>query len=300
MNIFGLAPVLKYGTAAQKSRFLPPLIAGRERACFGVTEPNTGLDTLRLQSTATLSPSGTHYLLRGSKQWTSTAQHASHILILVRTTPLAACARPSQGLSLFYTPLDRAHVNVAEIAKMGRGAVDTNTLIYDGWPVPVEDRIGEEGRGFAYILHGINAERILLAGEAVGLGFAALRRAALYARERVVFGRAIGQNQGVAHPLADAWVRLEAARLMVYQAARMYDEGCETGEYANSVKYLAGETAFRACEVAIKTMGGMGYAREMHVERYMREVWIPRLAPVSGEMCLNYVAEKVLGLPRSY
>jgi len=300
MNIFGLAPVVKYGTPEQKARFLPPLISGRERSCFAVTEPNTGLDTLRLQSMATRSADGKHYSLSGSKMWTSAAQRAEKILILVRTTQLEKVKSKTQGLTLFYTDLDRKQVDVTEIPKMGRGAVDTNSLYFDGWKVPVEDRIGDEGDGFKQIMHGMNAERILLAGEAVGLGFAAIRKAALYAAERVVFGRPIGQNQGIQHPLADAWIRLEAARLMVYQAARMYDDGYNTGEYANSVKYLAGETAFKACEVSMKAMGGLGYAKDMHVERYLRESFIPRLAPISGEMCLNYVAEKVLGLPKSY
>ncbi|GAB7346652.1 hypothetical protein MBLNU459_g1783t1 [Dothideomycetes sp. NU459] len=241
MNIFGLAPVVKYGTEEQRKRFLVPLIEGRERACFAVTEPNTGLDTLKLQSLATKK--GDHYVLKGSKIWTSTAQVAEKILILVRTTPLEQVQKPSEGLSLFYTDLDRAQVSVTEIPKMGRSAVDTNSLYFDGWAVPERDLIGPEGSGFKQIMHGMNAERILLSGEAIGLGFAALRHAALYAATRVVFGRPIGKNQGIAHPLAASWVRLEAARLMIMQAARMYDEGFATGEYANGVKYLAGETA---------------------------------------------------------
>ncbi|GAB7365126.1 hypothetical protein MBLNU230_g6215t1 [Neophaeotheca triangularis] len=298
MNIFGLAPVVKYGTEEQRERFLVPLIEGRERSCFAVTEPNTGLDTLKLQSQAVRE--GDHYTLKGSKIWTSTAQVAEKILILVRTTPLDQVTKPSQGLTLFYTTLDRSQVSVTEIKKMGRAAVDTNQLHFDGWRVPVADRIGAEGDGFKQIMHGMNAERILLSGEAVGLGYAALRVAARYARERVVFGRPIGMNQGIAHPLARAWCQLESTRLMIMQAAKMWDEGFATGEYANAVKYLAGENAFQACETAVCTMGGMGYAKEYHVERYLREVIIPRLAPVSREMCLNYIAEKVLDLPRSY
>lgn len=239
-------------------------------------------------------------MINGSKTWTSTAQRASKILILVRTAPLSKVTKPSQGLSLFYTPLDRAAVSIAEIPKMGRAAVDTNTLHFSDWRVPAADRIGDEGAGFKHIMHGMNAERILLAGEAIGLGLAALRRAAIYARERVVFGRPIGANQGVQHPLAASWCELEAARLMVNQAARMYDGGCATGEYANAVKYLAAEAAFRACERAVMAHGGMGYAREYHVERYLRECLVPRIAPVSREMCLNYVGERVLGLPKSY
>jgi alkylation response protein AidB-like acyl-CoA dehydrogenase len=260
MNIFGLAPVVKYGNEEQKDRFLKPLIAGKERACFAVTEPNTGLDTLKLQSLATRN--GDHYVLKGSKIWTSTAQVAEKILILVRTTPLEDVKRPSEGLTLFYTDLDRDQVSVTEIKKMGRAAVDTNSLYFDGWKVPAADRIGEEGDGFKLILHGMNAERILLSGEAVGIGYAAIRHAAKYARERVVFGRPIGQNQAIQHPLARAWCQLEATRLMIMQAAKMWDEGFASGEYANAVKYLAGENAFTACETAVCSMGGMGYAKE--------------------------------------
>ncbi|KAK0780254.1 hypothetical protein LTR91_011462 [Friedmanniomyces endolithicus] len=298
MNIFGLAPVVKYGNEEQRKRFLTPLIEGKERACFAVTEPNTGLDTLKLQSLATRD--GDHYSLKGSKIWTSTAQVAEKILILVRTTPLEEVKKPTEGLTLFYTDLDRSQVSVTEIKKMGRAAVDTNSLYFDGWRVPVQDRIGNEGDGFKMIMHGMNAERILLSGEAVGIGYAALRHASNYARERIVFGRPIGKNQAVAHPLAKAWCQLESTRLMIMQAAKMWDEGFATGEYANAVKYLAGENAFTACETAVCSMGGMGYAKEYHVERFLREVIIPRLAPVSREMCLNYIAEKVMDQPRSY
>jgi alkylation response protein AidB-like acyl-CoA dehydrogenase len=260
MNIFGLAPVVKYGSEEQKQRFLPPLIAGDEKACFAVTEPNTGLDTLKLQSLATRD--GSDYVLRGSKIWTSTAQVAEKILILVRTTPLEEVKKPSEGLTLFFTDLDRSQVSVTEIKKMGRAAVDTNSLYFDGWRVPAADRIGAEGDGFKLILHGMNAERILLSGEAVGIGYAALRHATRYAKERVVFGRPIGQNQAIQHPLARAWCQLESTRLMIMQAAKMWDEGFATGEYANAVKYLAGENAFTACETAVCSMGGMGYAKE--------------------------------------
>ncbi|KAK3651401.1 hypothetical protein LTR56_002463 [Elasticomyces elasticus] len=298
MNIFGLAPVVKYGNEEQRKRFLVPLIEGKERACFAVTEPNTGLDTLKLQSLATKE--GDHYSLKGSKIWTSTAQVAEKILILVRTTPLEEVKKPTEGLTLFYTDMDRSQVSVTEIKKMGRAAVDTNSLYFDGWRVPARDRIGEEGDGFKMIMHGMNAERILLSGEAVGIGYAALRHASNYARERIVFGRPIGKNQAVAHPLAKAWCQLESTRLMIMQAAKMWDEGFATGEYANAVKYLAGENAFTACETAVCSMGGMGYAKEYHVERFLREVIIPRLAPISREMCLNYIAEKVMDQPRSY
>ncbi|KAF2485810.1 acyl-CoA dehydrogenase/oxidase [Neohortaea acidophila] len=299
MNIFGLAPVVKYGNEEQKARFLKPLIEGRERACFGVTEPNTGLDTLKLQSLATKQGDGS-YVAKGSKIWTSTAQVAEKILLLVRTTPLAEVKKSTHGLTLFYTDLDRSAVSVTEIDKMGRMGVDTNILGFEGWKIPEKDRIGEEGDGFKLIMHGMNAERILVAGEALGLGYAALRHASRYAKERVVFGRPIGQNQGIQHPLAKSWVGLESARLMVMQAARMWDEGYAAGEYANACKYWAAEMAFTACETAVCSMGGMGYAKEYHVERFLREVIIPRLAPISREMILNYIGEKVLELPRSY
>ena len=298
MNIFGLEPVVKFGTEEQKKRWLVPLIKGDERACFAVTEPNTGLDTLKLQSLA--KRDGDHYILSGSKIWTSTAQTAQKILILVRTTPLDRVSKPTHGLSLFYTDLDRSHVTVTEIPKMGRAAVDTNILFFDGWSVPAADRVGDEGDGFKMIMHGMNAERILVGAEALGLGYAALRRASLYARDRVVFGRPIGQNQGIQHPLADSWMKLEAARLVIYLAARMYDQGFATGEYANAGKYLAAEAAFEACERAVLVHGGMGYAKEYHVERYLREAMIPRIAPVSRELICNYIGERVLGLPKSY
>lgn len=298
MNIFGLEPVAKFGNDEQKERWLPPLIQGREKACFGVTEPNTGLNTLGLQSLARRN--GDHYLLSGQKIWISTAQRAEKILILVRTTPLDQVQKPSQGLSLFYTDLQVPQVEIREIPKMGRAAVDSNTLFFDDWHVPVTDRVGEENEGFRMILHGMNAERILIGAEALGLGFAALRRAAVYAGERHVFNRPIGKNQGVQHPLAESWIKLEAARLMVYQAARLYDEGYAGGEYANSAKFLAAEAAFEACERAILALGGMGYAKEYHCERYLREAWIPRLAPVSREMIFNYIGERILGLPKSY
>jgi acyl-CoA dehydrogenase len=298
MNIFGLSPVVSFGTDEQKKRMLPPLIAGEDKACFAVTEPNAGLDTLNLKTKAVRQRN--HYLLSGQKIWISTAQVASKMLILARTTPVETVKRKTEGLSLFYTALDRNHVDVREIAKMGRSAVDSNELFIEALPVPVEDRIGEEGRGFEYILHGMNAERILIAAEAVGLGRAALGKAAAYARERVVFGRPIGQNQAIQHPLAKCWMELEAANLMAFKAGSLYDGGTPCAAEANAAKYLAAEAAFSACETAVMTHGGMGYAKEFHVERYMREVMIARLAPVSPQLILCFIAEKVLGLPKSY
>jgi acyl-CoA dehydrogenase len=297
MNIFGLHPVVVFGNAEQKRRWLPPLIEGRDRACFAVTEPNTGLNTLQLKTRAVRE--GDHYVVHGQKVWISTAQVANKILLLARTTPLEEC-KGTDGLSLFYTDLDRATIEVREIEKLGRKAVDSNQVFIDGLRIPVEDRVGEEGKGFSYILHGLNPERILIASEAVGLGRAALRRAANYAAEREVFGRPIGKNQAIQHPLAKSWMELEAADLMVQKAAWLYDQGKPCGAEANSAKYLAAEACYGACENAIFTHGGMGYAKEYHVERYLREAWIPRLAPVSPQLILCFIAEKVLGLPKSY
>jgi len=299
MNIFGLQPVVVFGTAEQKARMLPLLIAGRDKACFAVTEPNAGLNTTALTTRA--ERHGDRYVVTGEKIWISTAQVANKILLLARTTPQDQVKRKTDGLSLFYTDFRRGDgVEVREIEKHGRKAVDSNMLFFDGMEIPEADRIGPEGDGFRSILHGMNPERILIAAEAVGIGLAALRRAAAYAKERVVFGRPIGQNQGIQHPLARCWMEVEAARLMVLQAADAYDRGKECGVEANSAKFLAAEAAYRACETAVMTLGGMGYAKEYHVERYLREALIPRLAPVSPHLIMNFIAERVLGLPRSY
>jgi acyl-CoA dehydrogenase len=298
MNIFGLYPVVVFGTEEQKRRILPPLIAGKEKACFAVTEPDAGLDTTRLKTKAVRHGNG--YAVHGQKIWISTAQVADRILLLARTTPLEEVKKPTEGLSLFYTALDRNYVEARVIDKMGRKAVDSNQLFFDGLPVPLEDRIGEEGKGFEYILHGMNPERILVAAEAVGVGRAALARAARYAKERIVFGRPIGQNQAIQHPLAKCWMELEAAQLMVLKAAHLYDAGEPCGIEANAAKYLGAEAGFNACETAVLTHGGMGYAKEFHVERLLREVMIARIAPVSRELILCNIAEKALGLPKSY
>jgi acyl-CoA dehydrogenase len=297
MNIFGLHPVVVFGAEEQKRRWLPPLIAGRDRACFAVTEPDAGLNTLKLKTRA--ARAGDHYVVSGQKIWISTAQVATKVLLLARTTPIEE-ARGTRGLSLFYTDLDRRFVEVREIEKMGRKCVDSNQVFFDGLRVSAADLIGEEGRGFEYILHGMNPERILIASEAVGLGRAALARAAKYAGERIVFDRPIGRNQAIQHPLARCWMELEAAHLMVLKAASLYDAEKPCGAEANAAKFLAAEAGFRACEQAILTHGGMGYAKEYHVERYLREAWIPRLAPVSPQLILCFIAEKVLGLPKSY
>jgi len=298
MNILGLNPVVVFGSEAQKQRMLPPLIAGQDKACFAVTEPDAGLDTTQLKTQAVRE--GDHYVLNGRKIWISSAQVANKMLILARTTPMDQVDKPTKGLSLFYTDLDRQHVEVREIDKMGRAAVDSNMLFIDQLRVPVSDRIGEEGHGFEYILHGLNPERILIAAEAVGLGRVALEHATRYAKERVVFGRPIGQNQGIQHPLAQCWMQLEAADLMVMKAAALYDTGKPCGAEANAAKFLAAEAAHNACQTAVLTLGGMGYATEYSVERFLRESYIPRIAPVSPQLILCFIAEKVLGLPRSY
>ncbi len=299
LNIFGPHPIVKHGTDEQRQRMLPELIAGEKKACFAVTEPDSGLNTSSLKTRAEPDGKG-GYVVHGQKLWTSTAQVADKMLLIARTTPREQCRRAFDGLTLFYTDFDRRYLTPTEIPKMGRSAVDSNSVFFDGLPVPAEDRIGEEGRGFHYLLDGLNPERILVAAEAVGIGRCALNRAADYARERQVFNRPIGQNQSIQHPLAESWAKLEAAELLVYKAAWMYDEGEACGPQANAAKYLAAEVGHEACERAILTHGGMGYAKEYHVERWLREIWIARVAPVSWQLALSYIAEKELDLPKSY
>jgi acyl-CoA dehydrogenase len=298
LNIFGPHPIVVFGTSEQKQRWLPDVIAGRDTVCFGVTEPDAGLDTGSIRTMA--EKSGNGYVVNGKKIWTSNAGRADKILLLARTSPYDKAAGHTRGLSLFYTDLDRDYVAVREIEKMGRAAVDSNEVFIDGLPVPSDDRIGEEGKGFQYLLHGLNPERVLVAAEAVGIGQRAIELASRYARDRVVFGRAIGQNQAIQHPLADSWMELEAAWLACMRAAWAYDSGQACGAEANSAKYLGAEAAYKACERALMTHGGMGYAREFHVERLWREVLITRIAPVSPQLILCYIAERVLGLPKSY
>ena len=298
MNVFGLNPVAVFGNDEQRARMLPPIVEGKAKACFGVTEPNTGLNTTQLKTRAVRK--GDRYVVNGQKVWISTAQVATRILLLARTTPLEEVKRPTHGLSLFYADFDRTRIKVHEIEKMGRKAIDSNELFFEDFEIPVEDRIGEEGRGFDYILHGMNPERVLIAAEAVGLGKLALARAADYAKTRIVFNRPIGMNQAIQHPLAKNWMNLEAAWMMVLSAAWQYDKGLPCGAAANAAKYLAGEAGFDACQQAIMTHGGFGCAKEFHVERYLREVMIPRIAPVSPQLVLSFIAERVLGLPKSY
>ena len=298
LNIFGPMPLVKFGSDAQRQKALPRLIAGEDKMCFAVTEPNSGLDTSSLETKAERTNDG--YRINGRKIWTTGAQRANKILIIARTTPKDQVKKPTEGLSLFYTDLNRDHIDAKPIPKMGRKAVECNTLFIDNLEVPAEDLVGEEGKGFAYLLHGLNPERVLFAVEAVGIGRAALAKAANYANERVVFGRPIGQNQGIQHPLAKAWAELEAANLLAFKAAALYDAGKDCGAEANASKYLGAEAGFRACESAVLAHGGMGYAKEYFVERYFREAMIARIAPVSREMILNFISERVLHLPKSY
>lgn len=298
LNIFGPHPIVKHGTDEQRERMLVPLIKGETKACFGVTEPDAGLNTSAIKTRAERTDKG--YVVHGQKIWTSTAQVADKILLLARTTPREQCRKAFDGISLFFTDFDRRYLTPTEIPKMGRKAVDSNQLFIDGLPIPEEDRIGEEGRGFYYLLDGLNPERVLVAVEAIGLGRVALQRAADYARERVVFGRPIGQNQGIQHPLAECWAKLAAAELLAYKAAWLYDQGRPCGSEANAAKYLCAEVGFEACEKAVLTHGGMGYAKEFHVERFFREVMIARIAPVSIQLVLSYIAERALDLPKSY
>ena len=297
MNIFGPHAIVAHGSEAQKRRWLPPLIDGRSKICFAVTEPDAGLDTTRIATRA--ERDGTDYVVRGRKIWTSTAQVADKIMLLARTAPRRD-EEPAAGLSLFFADLDRATAEIREIDKMGRKAVDSNEIRFDGMRIPEGDRIGAEGEGFRYILQSLNPERILVAAEAVGIGRDALGRAARYAGERVVFDRPIGANQGIQHPLAASWSALEAAHLATMKAAWLYDRGEPCGIEANAAKFLAAEAGFEACKQAVATHGGMGYAREFHVERLMREIVMLQLAPVSQHLALNYIAERALGLPRSY
>ena len=296
--VFSMQPVALFGTEEQRQRMIPPVLSGEDLICFAVTEPNTGLDTTKLKTRAERRDGG--YLVNGDKIWISVARQANKMMLLARTTPLDQVKRKTEGLSLFFTDLDRTKIEVREIAKMGRHSVDSNMLFISDLWIPEEDRIGAEGEGFTIILHGLNPERILIGAEAIGLGRVAIKRAARYARERIVFDRPIGMNQGIQHPLAKCWAQLEAANLMVLKAATLFDKGLDCGVEANAGKYLAAEAGFEACHTAMLTLGGMGYAKEYHVERYLREVLIPRTAPVSPHMILNFLAERVLDLPKSY
>jgi acyl-CoA dehydrogenase len=298
INLFGPHPIVVFGTDDQKRRWVPALIAGSDQVCFGVTEPDAGLNTTAIKTFAQRTSNG--YQVRGQKVWTSTAQVANKIMLLARTTRLEDCKRPTDGISLFYTNLDRNRIEVKRIAKMGRKAVDSNAIFIDSLLVPEEDRIGEEGKGFHYLLHSLNPERVLIGIEAIAIGQDALRRAAAYAKERIVFGRPIGMNQGIQHPLAERWIQLEAAQLMVSKAAWLYDHGQSCAAEANAGKFLGARAGFDACLQAVLTFGGFGYAKEYHVERLLREVTVTRIAPITEQLILCFIAEKVLDQPKSY
>jgi acyl-CoA dehydrogenase len=298
INLFGPHPIVVHGTTAQKSQWIPGLVTGKDQCCFGFTEPDAGLDTTRIKTFAEKVPGG--YVVRGQKVWTSTAQVANKIMLLTRTTRYEDALRPTDGITIFYTDLDRSTIEVRTIAKMGRKAVDSNAIFIDKLFVPEEHRIGEEGKGFNYILDSLNPERILVAMEAIGIGQDALRRAARYSRERVVFGRPIGQNQGIQHPLAECWMYLESAYLMASRAASLYDSGKPCGAEANAAKFLGARAGHEACLQAVLTHGGFGYAKEYHVERLLREVTMTRIAPITEQLILSYIAERVLNLPKSY
>ncbi len=298
INLFGPHPIIVEGSDEQKARWIPRLISGEDQVAFGFTEPDSGLNTTHIKTFAKRVDGG--YEVSGQKVWTSTAQVANKIMLLTRTTPLADCARPTDGITIFYTDLDRSAIDVHRIPKMGRKAVDSNSIFIDGLRVPEEDRIGEEGKGFSYILHSLNPERVLIAAEAIGIGQDALRRGAAYAQEREVFGRPIGQNQGIQHPLAESWMELAAAWLMVLRAAALYDAGKPCGAEANAAKFLGARAGHDACWRSMTTHGGFGYAKEYHVERLYREVAITRIAPITEQLILSYIGERVLGLPKSY
>jgi len=295
--LFPPLPLIKHGADALKRRVLPAIVTGEIVMSFGVTEPNAGTDTSRIQTRAELRDG--RFVIDGRKVWNTNARQATHMLLLARTAPRDP-AKPFRGLTLFFTEFDRSRIAVREIEKLGRAAVDSNEIFIDGLEVSPEDVVGEVGQGFYALLDSLNPERIFTAIEAVGIGRAALGRATQYARERIVFDRPIGQNQAIAHPLAAAWARLEAAELVTLRAAWLFDHGQPCGGEANAAKLLAAEAGFEACDVALQTHGGYGYAKEFHVERLWREVRLYKIAPVSQQMALNYLSEHVLGLPKSY
>ncbi len=298
INLFGPHPIVVFGSHEQKARWIPRLVQGQDQCAFGFTEPDAGLNTTAIKTFAQKVPGG--YLVHGQKVWTSTAQVASKIMLLTRTTKLEDCKRPTDGITIFYTDLDRSKIEVRRIPKMGRKAVDSNAIFIDGLFIPESDRIGEEGKGFSYILHSLNPERLLVASEAIAIGQDALRRATQYARERIVFDRPIGQNQGIQHPLAERWMALEAAWAMVLKGAWLYDNHQPCGAEANTAKFLGARAGQDACMQAVMTHGGFGYAKEYHVERLLREVTVTRIAPVTEQLILSFIAEKVLDLPKSY
>jgi len=298
LSIFGMEPVRRYGSPELAAEVLPRVAAGDLHVAFGVTEPDAGTDTTSIRTRAMRD--GDEYVVTGAKVWTTKAPLCEMCLLLVRTTPREECAKATDGMTLLLVDLQRPEVDIRPIPKLGRNAVVSCEVRYDGLRVPIGRRIGEEGKGFTYLLDGLNPERILIASEALGIGRAAMQKAVAYAKDRVVFGRPIGQNQGIAFPLAEAHMQLHAAELAVREASWQFDNGMPGGEAANTAKYLAADAAFFACDRAMQTLGGMGYAREYHVERYWREARLMKIAPVSQEMVCNFISANVLGLPKSY
>jgi acyl-CoA dehydrogenase len=298
INLFGPHPIVVFATPEQKARWIPRLISGEDQCCFGITEPDAGLNTTQIKTFAKKVDGG--YLVNGQKVWTSTGQVANKIMLLARTTKFEDCDKPTQGISIFYTDMDRSKIDVTRIPKMGRKCVDSNSVFIDNLFIPDEDLIGEEGKGFSYILHSLNPERVLIAAEAIGIGQDALRRASQYAKERVVFDRPIGMNQGIQHPLAENWMYLESAYNMMMKAAWLYDNKMPCGAEANTAKFTGARAGYDACLQAVMTHGGMGYAKEYHVERLLREVTVTRIAPITEQLIMSFIAEKVLDLPKSY
>jgi len=298
LSMFGMEPVRKYASPELAQEILPGVANGTIHTAFGVTEPDAGLDTTSITTRA--ERDGDEYVVHGAKVWTTKAPYCDVCLLLVRTTPREDCDGRTQGMTLLLVDLKDDAIDITPIPKVGRNAVVSCEVRYDGLRVPVSRRVGEEGEGFRYLLDGLNPERILIAAEALGIGKVALRKAVRYANERIVFDRPIGQNQGVAFPLADSHARLRAAEQMIRLASWRYDSGLECGEEANLAKYLASEAGFDAADRAMQTHGGFGYAKEYDVERYWREARLVKIAPVTQEMVLNYVATKTLGLPKSY
>ncbi len=298
LSVFGMNPVVKHGTEEQKQKYLSRSADGQLHVSFAVTEPEAGTDTPRIKTYAERTAGG--YRISGRKVFITKAQEAERILLLARTLPYDQVEKKTMGMSLFLVPTDRGHIEMRDIPRMGRNAVDTNELFIDGLEVSAEDLVGEEHRGFYHLLDGLNPERILIAGEALGIGLGAVERAAQYARDRVVFGRPIGANQGIQMPLADVYAELKAAELLVYHAAWLYDHGQSCGAEANMAKLRASEAGWRAVDIAFQTFGGYGYAREYDIERFYRQIRMTRIAPISNEMVKNFIGEHVLGLPKSY
>lgn len=298
LSIFGMHPVIVHGSEELKQRTLPRIVSGDLHVCFGVTEPGAGLDTTKITTFARRD--GDRYIVNGRKVWISKAVESEKILLLTRTQKFEDSPRKTDGMTLFLTDLDRDKVDIRPIKKMGRNAVTSNELFIDNLEIPVEDRVGEEGKGFTYILDGLNPERMLVAAEALGIGRAALRAGVRYGNDREVFGRQIGKNQGIQFPLADSLARLDAAELMLRKATWLYDNGKPCGREANTAKYLCADAGFEAADRALQTHGGMGYSEEYNVSRYFREARLTRIAPISQEMVLNFLGSHVLGLPRSY